>query len=957
MNKSTASTPSAAVKELAAALAKAAEEEQERLLAQEKILVDNSLLVALKELADNFFQKGEYSQALKIHQLAARIAERIGDRIGMGQVLCDIGRVYGSQNRVEQALDYLQKSLVICEEAGDKKGMARTLYYVGYTHALQSRIDQALEYFNRSLAISDEISDKNRSAATLNSIAVANQAQGRVELALDYYQKSQALSEELNDKITLIKVLNNIGDLYSFQGRYVEALAYLQKAVKLNEEMGNAVDKRTMGYSLHNIARVYSNQGSNDQALEYNRKSLKIREEINDKAGIAGSLNNIGVNYKNQRVYEQALEWLQKGLKLFEEVTDKDGVAIALNNIGDIYREQRRYDLALEYLRQSLRLHEDIGGRLGMSRSLKNLGSLYRDKGSYAEMLEVSRRSARLAEEVNAPEDLWKAQERIGSALRALGQPVEARKSFLDAIATIESLRYQVAGGAHQQQSFMENKLSPWIGIIELLVTQRQYTEALIFAEQSKARALIDTIQAGRASLQKSLSPQERQAEEQKRLHLVALNSQLSQELRRDKLDPVRMIGLKEKISKARLEFEALETSLYAAHLELKINRGGASIIKMDEMSGLLPDASNGALEYVVADDKTYLFTITKAAGNGDVEIQIYTLPIKREELAKLVEAFRQQLGERNLGFRRSAEKIYDLLLKPAEAQIKGKTHLIIVPDDKLWDLPFQALVTDGGRFLIENAAISYAPSLTALREMIKRLKKQNTSTASGILLALGNPLLGKKTIERAALALRDEKFDPLPEAEQEVKSLRRLYGVSRSKVYVGAEACEDRVKSEANHARILHFATHGIINNASPMYSHLALAQGDRGEDGLLEAWELMQLDLKAELAVLSACETARGRIGAGEGMIGLTWAMFIAGVPSTVVSQWKVESASTRDLMLNFHSRLLRPMTSAKVKTTKAEALRQASLNIMKNPETRHPFYWAGFALVGVASDVSLR
>ena len=152
---------------------------------------------------------------------------------------------------------------------------------------------------------------------------------------------------------------------------------------------------------------------------------------------------------------------------------------------------------------------------------------------------------------------------------------------------------------------------------------------------------------------------------------------------------------------------------------------------------------------------------------------------------------------------------------------------------------------------------------------------------------------------------LRDEKFEPLPEAEEEVKALGRLYGASRSKVFVGAEAREDRAKAEAGQVRVLHFATHGTLNNAAPMYSNLVLAQGDKNDDGLLEAWELMELDLKADLAVLSACETARGRYGAGEGMIGLTWAMFVAGVPSTVVSQWKVESASTRDLMVELSSR----------------------------------------------------
>src|SRR5262249_17180840 len=228
-----------------------------------------------------------------------------------------------------------------------------------------------------------------------------------------------------------------------------------------------------------------------------------------------------------------------------------------------------------------------------------------------------------------------------------------------------------------------------------------------------------------------------------------------------------------------------------------------------------------------------------------------------------------------------SAAKLYELLLKPAEAQLRGKTNLVIVPDDKLWELPFQALLTSTQQFLVEEAALAYAPSLTMLREVTKRRQK-NANLASTTLLALGNPAIGQETVERATLALRDAKLDPLPEAEQEVKALGQLYGSARSKVYTGAQAREDRVKAEASQARILHFATHGTLNNAAPMYSHLVLAQGNQEEDGLLEAWELMQLDLKAELVVLSACETARGRVGAGEGVIGLSWALLVAGVPS---------------------------------------------------------------------------
>ena len=378
------------------------------------------------------------------------------------------------------------------------------------------------------------------------------------------------------------------------------------------------------------------------------------------------------------------------------------------------------------------------------------------------------------------------------------------------------------------------------------------------------------------------------------------------------------------------------------------MQRGEAPIISKAELKSLLPDNSSALLEYLVAENETYLFVVTKENAKPDVDVQVYRLPVNRKELAKQTEAFRQQLASRDLGFRPAARNLYELLLKPAEAQLRGKTNLIISPDNSLWDLPFQALMMANDRFLIEGAAIAYTPSLTVLREMTKRREKHSAHASPATLLALGNPLVGNETMKRfGAATLRDGKLDPLPEAEQEVKALGRLYGATRSKVYIGAEAREDRFKSEASRARILHFATHGVLNNASPMYSHLALAEGGTGEDGLLEAWELMQLDLQADLAVLSACETARGRIGAGEGMIGFSWAMFIAGVPSIVVSQWKVESAGTRDLMVNFHRSLI--STSGKAKATKTEALRQAALKLMKNPETSHPFYWAGFVLVG--------
>lgn len=936
--------------ELASALARASsEEERERLLARGDGSTNGALLAALKELAHPLVQKGDYPEALRISKLAVRVAERGGDRARLGGALCDLGVVYSRRNPPTEASDYLQKCLAIFEEVGDKRGQARALQALGVTYDTQRRFEPAVESYEKSLALSVEAGDRNLTALVLNSLGLAHSSMGHYEIGLEFYQKSRALSEELNDSGTLNMALNNIATYHTARGRYAEALDYLHRSLKILEEMGDAGDRRSLAYKLQNIGLVYRRQGSYDQALAYARRSLAILEEIDDKFGVANLQNNIGVIYKSQGLYEPAQEWFGKSLRRYEALQHKGGMARSLNNIGDAYRLQGRYDLAQEHLLKGLRLREEGRDRGAVALSLNNLGRLYQEQGRYAEMLEVSRRAAGVSEGLNDSEELWKAQERVGRALGAQGQPEEARRSFLTSIATVEALRREAVGGEQQQQSFLESRLSPWLGMVELLVSRQEYAEALSFAEASKARVLLDALQAGRPGLRQTLSQQERQAEEARRLRLVSLNSQLTDEARRDKPDAARVAALRAEVEKARLEYEDFETRLYAARPELRLQRGEAPVITAEEMTALLPDSAGALLEYVVDEEATYLFAVTKSSGKAAADVRVYTLPLKREELARQTEAFRLQLAGRDLGFRASASKLYELLLKPAEAQLRGKTNLVIVPDNTLWDLPFQALLNGSNRFLLEDAAVAYAPSLTVLREMTRRRKGQAAEeSAPATLLALGNPMLGRSA-GGAATSLRDGKLGSLPEAEHEVKALGRLYGASRSKVYTGTEAREDRFKSEAGKARILHFAAHGLVNNASPMYSHLALAGGGAGEDGLLEAWELTRLDLRADLAVLSACETARGRTAAGEGMIGLSWAMFIAGVPSIVVSQWKVESAGTRELMVSFHRALLSPQGAGKAKPTKSEALRQSALKLMKNPETNHPFYWAGFVLVG--------
>jgi CHAT domain-containing protein len=297
-------------------------------------------------------------------------------------------------------------------------------------------------------------------------------------------------------------------------------------------------------------------------------------------------------------------------------------------------------------------------------------------------------------------------------------------------------------------------------------------------------------------------------------------------------------------------------------------------------------------------------------------------------------------VAARDLRVLPEASALHTLLLGPGGPRVTGARRLVIVPDDVLWELPFQTLRSAAGRFVVETAAISYGASIGALRAE----PRARTVRAQGAVLALGNPALanvaggGPGTRGRAGLA-------PLPHAEREAREVARLYGGDSARAYVGAEATEDLLRHEAGRHRVVHLATHGILDDRSPMHSHVLLARGaSPADDGLLEAWEVLSLALDADLVVLSACESGRGRVAPGEGLIGLSWALGVAGARTTIVSQWKVDSASTTALMLAFHRERRRGASTA-------EALRLAAERLRKTPAYRHPFYWGGFVAVGPA------
>ena len=817
-------------------------------------------------------------------------------------------------------------------------------------YSTRGEYETAMHYVRVQQIVAERLGDRVGTAGSWLNTAIVRHQQDENEIALQAAHKALALYESLGSKPGVALAQETLGNIYRAMGDHRRAFHFAQKSLRVAEEQNH---RKAMMYALSELANIYGQQNNAEQSLAHLERAFSLAQEMNDTLVLAMLRHDMALQYQKLDDYPRALEIYQQLLKQMDSFGDKGGAAMLRDQIGKILAQQGRYEEALKYHQDAFAGLEPANKKRATVISLNNISAIHLRRKNYTEALAVSEQAVPLARETDRRVDLYVALTNLGYAQLGLNQLAEATKTFSEAVSIVETLRTQAAGGVEERQRYFEGGTSAAQGLLNVLVKQNQAQDALMIAERAKARVLLDLLQQGRARVDKTMTAKEQEEERRLKSQLTQLNKQLARLSHLEKPDAARVAEVKTQLETARLNYEAFQNTLYVAHPELKTQRGEAPLINSSELAELLPDASSLLLEYVVTDDITYLCAIAKPTQNAAAEIQIYTLPIKRAELAKQIESFRRQLATRDLGFRASAVKLYELFLKPAQAQLRDKTNVVIAPDSSLWDLPFQALVNGDGRYVIQDASITYAPSLTVLREMTKRRMNQAVTNSQTTLLAFGNPVSFNQTpgqtANHAGTTLRDGNLAPLPEASEEVKTRAHLYGPARSKVYVGAEAREDRVKSEAGRASILHFTTHGTLNNASPMYSYLTLAEGGPNEDGLLEAWELMQLDLKAELAVLSACETARGRIGAGEGVIGFSWAMFIAGVPSTVVSQWKVESASTRDLMVGFHRTLLARAKTKQTTPRKTDALRQSALKLMRNPETSHPFYWAGFVVVG--------
>jgi CHAT domain-containing protein len=845
--------------------------------------------------------------------------------------ICERGDALDSRCDSQHADDLADLARSIAVDWGNRAEEARAMWLHAKSLDTRDQTAASTKAYSAAWEVAKSAADSDLIAATLVGHGAERTRIGDMSFREDFETGYRMALQTGNERVAAMAIFRS-GIVAEYEGRYVDALRKYDEAVQRAERAGDVV---VQAWATTEIGVTYDYMNNRPLSFPYMRRGIALFRKAHNNRGVIRSLRNFAD-------MEAADSMLDEVEELLKQVPNPRTSAYVCATRATIAAERRDPAAVERYCTAGLALAKQTGTEIVATVLMHQLAMARLEQKRYDEAVSLARVVVERARTLTPDFDAyWHAQQTLGRGLVALGKTKEGREAYAEAIAAIERSRSNVPGAGDDQQLFFDDKPEPYYETFRTYIDEDP-GQAVLWVERGRAGTLLDLIAHGRKKSTRSLSEGEQREEAAIEQTMVDLNVALRDERARTGADAARIASLERALAEARRKRSVLTRRLYDSHPELALARGDVPLPAFDEIRKAIP-RDGAVLEYVSLPRETWLVVITRDAAPA-----IYRVPGETNSLRKLAGDFARQIYARDIRFRASAHKLYDLLIAPAEPLLRGKKIVCFIADNALWNIPYHALLDRENHYVVEKRAVFYAPSLAFLVWQTNH-RRAHATLADTRLLAFGNPAIASATVEKAHSLRRDESLGALPEAEQEVRALKSIYGAAHTTLRVGTAATETEFKTNAGHYRMLHLATHGMYDDADPMYSHLVLSRTpDDANDGLLEAREIVNLNLDSDLAVLSACETGRGQARGGEGMIGLSWALLAAGCRTEVLAQSKIGSASARDLMVSFHRSLAPhlPLASGRSVT---QALRESQLKMLHGGTRAHPFYWAPFVVVG--------
>jgi CHAT domain-containing protein len=708
----------------------------------------------------------------------------------------------------------------------------------------------------------------------------------------------------------------NAGQAALTLGRLQDALIAARKAV---EQAERAQRPMVLANCLLQLGYIHLPLNAPDKAVSILERAVRSAQDAHDYRLQAAGFTWLSWAHRQLRKPEQALGASEKAVDVLFALTQQAPTsrfatssrreqvlqaldrqyATALNQLGWSRLALRQWEAARGPFEKAVAIGQRIGHAGITADAKRGLGTAAARGGDLRAAIPYLEEAIRLSP---PPGMLAATQGTLGWIYRGLGRLPEAEQALRQAMAGIEDLR-SLLQSEELRESYFEDKIWVYENLILCLLQRGKGPEAFDVSERARARAFLDLL-GNRVTLSRGRSES-----------LIAEEQALRERINALKAMPEDSPALRRELELAR---EAYQAFLQRVR---RLDREQASLMTVEpltlrEVQALLPEGSVLLEYFVTGQGRTILWTVEREG------VAVVTLPLGRGRVTERVQAFRDLIAarDRQADMQRMARALFDEFVRPG---LKGRTpkELLIVPHDALHYLPFQALMPAPGRYLLQEVPLHYYSSASLMQ--FTRAKGQ---AGAPTLFALGNP-----DFQDPTLSLRY--------AEREARGIATLF--PETALVTGKAATKATSREEMRHHSVLHFATHAEFDEADPLGSALLLASAS-GEESRLEVQEIFGLDLHASLVVLSACETALGKLTRGDELTGLTRAFIYAGTPSVITTLWQVNDRAAFELMQDFYRHL-------KAGADKAEALRQAQLAMLQ----RHPrpYYWAAYQLFGEA------
>jgi len=928
---------------------------------------------------DVYFLLSKYQQALSRYQSAATLGARANDPLAEARALSHMGRLYSYTGKNELAHEELTKAInvlgpvdtntnpvvknaygeilsnigeVIYSKGdmvksrekfdravkfleGDRKGEARGHLFAGYIAGNLGVRDKAMAEISAALKLYKETKDQSGEGLALNALSVAYVYNGKADAAINLRRQAIDIFRALGDRKSEALALNATGQVYEIVKDYATALPNYEEALQIFHDTG-AFDFEPG--TIFKVAQMHRLMNHLDQALSFYQRCLKLSRSAGQKRTEAIALTDIAIVYAAQGRSKEALQQYNAVLKFYERTNDRPGQAVALNELGTFLLQNGKKEEAREAFERALPLSEAASDTGTIIKTFCNLARAERALGRLDEALSLINRSLKKIEELR----------------KDVGSP-DLRASYFSGVRENYELGIEILAEL--------DRVRPGNGFA---------AEALLMSEKSRARALVDLIRESGADLRRD-APKELIDREVELEGLMRSQAQYQMQLKGK--DPTEIRELEKQIVQFKSEYQQIQAQIR----EQDPRALSLSLFQPLSLQDIQKElrADDVLLEFSLGDERSHLWMVTPDSFQyfqlpdrktiEELSTQVYKFVTARQQLDGQTD-IQSQIDESDRLFVQKAPQLSQMLFGQIATQL-GNKRLLLVTEGKMQFVPFSALPVSGtsNAPLISDHEIVQLPSIATLRA-IRAAEKNHRDAADKVAAVIADPVFTRNDIrvqnsplvasaatnenrpestQRAIETLRSGGPGRLTHSSEEADAIAKAAPRGTTMIVKGFDATrETAMNAHLGEYQIVHFATHGILDSEHPELSAIVLSMVDKNgveKNGVMSLHDIYNMDLSAELTVLSACQTALGKDIKGEGFVGLTHSFISAGSKSVVASLWKVDDRATAALMEELYQSMLQKGLSP------AAALRAAKLKVMQDKRWSNPYYWAGFVVQG--------